>query len=404
MILKFDYFDVKNIFLFLTFYFVLIPFLFNINMQTSYAFFIVIIGTISFLVGYKIKKRLPLTASIHKQEIYYKNILFLSVGIFFLFNDLLNGVQNLFAIKTIDDYTAGFAVTDYDSLYLQIVGNAMFFIKYYIYAILMSKNKNFFFIVFLSQLLLMMNSSTRLVALSPFIIFSIYGYYMGYIKITSFRVVTGILLLPIVFVVLLLARGKTDGLNYFQLLQNIIESLTWEKFVGLLQTALESFKSFEDFTQIVVNNFVHIESGVVRIIFMPISRSIWEDKPESISRLISQEYNTGQYESGGGTVATIFGDAFINGHIFGVFIILFTLGAISKIIYNTLKDSLLLDKKLKSVYILFYAMFVYQFLFYFRGFFSEFYWKTILLGIIFYVMYKIQFKIKPLELPNGRTI
>jgi len=268
----------------------------------------------------------------------------------------------------------------------------------------MAKNKILFYLVFLSQFLLMYNSSTRLVALSPFITFSIYGYYMNYIKINFFRILMVFLSLPFVFVVLLLGRAKTDGMNYFQILNKVIDTLTLESFFNILKTALESFKSFEVLTSIITNGMVQIESGVIKIFFMPISRSIWEDKPEPISRLISKEYNYEQYANGGGTVATIFGDAFINGHIIGVFIILFSLAYLSKILYNTMQNNSNIDIEKRSILILIYAQFVYQFLYYFRGFFSEFYWKTILLIFIFYILYKIQFSIKPIQLKNGKVI
>ena len=397
----FDYFNLKYIFTFLTIYFVLIPFLFDINFQTFYVLFVVIIGYFSFLIGYSHNKFFLINnnviPTIRTQIVYF-------TGLFFLASDLLHGLQNLFTIKTIDDYTGSFAVENYDSLYLQIVGMSIFFIKYYFYSLLMARNKVLFYLVFLSQFLLMHNSSTRLVALSPFIIFFIYGYYMNYIKINFFRILMVFLSLPFVFVVLLLARGKTDGMNYFQLLNNIIDTLTLESFFNILKTALESFKSFEDLTSIITNGIVQIESGVIRIFFMPISRSIWEDKPESISRLISKEYNYEQYVNGGGTVATIFGDAFINGHIIGVFIVLFSLAYLSKILYNTMQNNSNIDIEKRSILILIYAQFVYQFLFHFRGFFSEFYWKTILLIFIFYILYKIQFSIKPIQLKNGKVI
>jgi oligosaccharide repeat unit polymerase len=383
-----DYFSIKYIFVFLTIYFTFIPFLSDINLVTTITMFFVLLGFISFLYGYESDKYFKLDLK------YEKNInlnIMLSIGYIFLLNDYVNGIENITSVKTIDDYTKSYFVENHDSLYLSILTLSLFYIKYFFYAILITKNKILFYLVFISQILLMFNDSTRLVALFPFIVFIIYGYYFGYIVVNLKRVILVLVSIPLLFVVLLLARGKTDGLNYFEIISNIIDNLSYERFIGMLKIALESFQSFKDLSLIVTENFVHIESGIIRIFFMPISRSVWEDKPDSISRLISREYNPSQYIDGGGTVATIYADAFINGHIVGLLLILFGFGVISKIIYNTMKKNTDINSYQKSMLVMFYSLFIFQFLYYFRGFLSEFSWKTILLILIFYSLYKLQY-------------
>jgi len=92
----FDYFDLKYIFTFLTIYFVLIPFLFDINFQTFYVFLVVIIGYFSFLIGYSHNRFFLINnniiPTIRTQIVYF-------IGLFFLVSDLFNGLQNLFTIK-----------------------------------------------------------------------------------------------------------------------------------------------------------------------------------------------------------------------------------------------------------------------------------------------------------------
>ncbi len=383
-----DYFNIKYIFIFLTIYFTVIPFISNITLNSSFTMLFVLLGLVSFLYGYKSKKYFKFEFKADKRI--NLNII-LYIGYIFLINDYINAIENIISIKTIDDYTKSYFVENHDSLYLSILTLSLFYTKYYLYAILISKNKLLFYLVFLSQILLMFNDSTRLVALFPFIVFIIYGYYLGYIVVNIKRIILVVLSIPILFVVLLLARGKTDGLNYFEIISNIIDTLTYEKVINILKIALESFQSFKDLSLIITENFVHIESGIIRIFFMPISRSIWEDKPDSISRLISNEYNPSQYNDGGGTVATIYADAFINGHIIGLVLILFGFGIITKVIYNTMKKNTNISNYQKSVLLMFYSLFVFQFLYYFRGFLSEFYWKTILLFIIFFILYKFQY-------------
>lgn len=300
------------------------------------------------------------------------------------------GAQNIFSIKIIENYTSSFEVKDYASLYMQIVQLIKYTIKYYIYALLMSRNEKLFYLIFLSQVMLSFNSSARLVALSPFIIFTIYGYYMNYIKVTKFKILITLFSMPYIFVILLLSRSKTEGMNYFLILQNVYNKLTLDSFLNILKIALESFKSFNDLTAIVTSNFVHLESGVIRIFFMPISRGIWEDKPEAQSRIIAKEFSPSAYDNHGGMVGTIFGDVFINGHILGVVILMFLLGFISKIIYNTVHKTNEININQKSILVMFYALYIFQFIYYMRGFFSDSLWKILLMTFIFYIKSNFQ--------------
>jgi hypothetical protein len=125
---------------------------------------------------------------------------------------------------------------------------------------------------------------------------------------------------------------------------------------------------------------------------MVIPRDLFTDKPEGISRIISKEYNNPQYLDGGGSVATIFGDGFINGHIIGVLFVLFLFGFMSKLVSNTVKYNLFANDESKSILFMLYSIYLWQFINYFRGFFSELYWTSILLGAIFLILYKLNFR------------
>lgn len=315
------------------------------------------------------------------------------IAFIYLSHDFYRGILNLVSIRYVGEYTSSFIVSDHDALYLQIFVLSCFYIKLYFYSLLIAKNKILFFTVFISQILLSFNSPTRLAALSPFVVFITYGYYMGYININFRRVLFSVFISPFIFVVLLLSRGSTESASYFQVLSSVVKNMDGEKFFNVLKIALESFKSFEFFVEIVNNQFVHFESGVVRLFFMPISRSLWEDKPESISRIISKNFVPEQYYNGGGSVATIYGDSFINGHVFGVVILMFLVGLFSKLIKNTMSKCTPDNINVKSMVSLFYSLYAFQFLHFFRGFLSEAYWKVILMLIIFFLMYVIQYKV-----------
>lgn len=390
---KFDYFDIQNIFIFLSIYFTFIPFMFNISIYSFLTMIIVVIGIFSFYYGYKTKKYFLIVG---KRGVPSRNKFIYIIGILLLFNDMINGFQNLFSIKIIESYASSFEVKDSTNLYIQIVILLKFAIKYYIYAILMSRSKVLFYIIFISQVMLFFNSSVRLIALSPFVIFIIYGYYMDYIKVNKTRILMLLSFMPFSFVILLLSRAQTEGMNYFLVILNVYNKLTFESFFNILTTALESFQSFYNLTNIITSNLVHIESGVVRILFTPISRGIWIDKPEPQSRIIAQEFSPAAYENHGGMVATIFGDTFVNGHVLGVVILMFLLGRVSKIIYNTVHNTNNINIKQKSVLIVFYSLYIFQFLYYMRGFFSDLLWKMLLITLVFYILYKIQFSTKAL--------
>lgn len=355
-----NFFEIKFIFIFLTIYFVFIPFLLsNITLSTTIALGCALLGCISFFIGYKTNKHF----SVRMARLKASKLVITSAFFLALF-DFFSGIGSLLGDFSSQDYTEKFIVTNFESLYVQIPVVIFFTIKYFFFSIAIARNKFVFYSIFLSQVFLSITSPTRLVVLQPFVIFMVYGFYCGYIKVTYFKIFLIVIFSPFLFLLMLLARGTGGGENYLDVILKAYYNIDLNDNFQQLSVALESFRSFDDFVNIVLFNFVYVESGLIRIFSMPISRSIWPEKPESISRIISKEFNPTQYDNGGGTVALIFGDAFINGHIFGIIFILFFLGFASRIIFNTMRCGLLFCHPQKGVFIMMYSVFVYDFLFF----------------------------------------
>ena len=382
-----DIFEPKLFFICLTVYFVCIPLIFlDHDLRRTITITVISVGCFAFLIGARTKKLFSLS---NQKNDYGRTSTVLAL--MFALLDLFTGFQLLIGDISSEDYTERFHVTDFDAVYIQIPFLLLFTFKYFLFAVAVSKSKSIFYLIFFSQVLVSMTSPIRMVVLQPFIIFIVYGFYYGYIQLKFFKIILFLVLSPLIFSVLLLTRVVGGGATYFEVLSKVFDSNNFNDIFQLLRVALESFKSFEDLDNIIQTNFVHFESGIIRIFLTPISRSLWPDKPESISRIISKEFNNDQYNAGGGTVALIFGDAFINGHIIGIVLILSFLGYVSRILYNTMIKSILMSHSQKGIVIMMYSFFVYDFLYFYRGFFSEFLWKTLLIQLFFIFLYKLYF-------------
>ena len=390
-----DYFFIGNIFVYLTIYFLVIPFVFSgLDFRAMLALPIFFIGFFSFFIGLKTEKYFkvgfigPESKNSHKRL----NLALSIVALLFLSVDIYNAI--FVVLKVVENqlnYTSRyFLESNYSALYLQILALIFLYTKFYFYAVLMSRSKIYYYLIFLIQIILYSTSQVRLVALSPFIIFIIYGFYMGYIKISLSKILLALLLSPFIFLILLISRGKVEGVRYFFDYERLKVLLSDESLTTLISTSMESFLSFEYLVRIINDGVFFIQSGIIRIFFMPISRGDWMDKPEAFSRIIAKNYNIDQYTSGGGSAATIYGDAFLNGHVIGVVFVMFIVGYFSKIVYNTVFNNLYVNRGQRSTLIIFYSIFIYQFLFYFRGFLSESYWKSIILILVFTMLYSIQ--------------
>ena len=246
---------------FLNFYFLVVPFLFTLTFESTIAIVIVCVGFLAFFVGYSHQKYLHFRMRLISNN---NSMLFFVLSLIFMSHDILSGVLSLRSSNSTLEYTSSFEVTDHDSLYSQIIELVFISIKYYSYSVIMAKGRFIFYLVFISQIVFYISSPTRLVAFYPFIVFTIYGYYMGYIKVSFFRVLILTIISPVVFVILLLSRGEADK-GFMERLDFILKSLDYDRFLAVLKIALESFRSFDDLVKIINEQFVHLESGVLRL-------------------------------------------------------------------------------------------------------------------------------------------
>lgn len=383
-----EFFTPVKIFFSLTVFFIIIPQAIiyqagNASLIDIWVFMICVIGCLAFCFGSKHRYKLKFKANSNTK-------IFSFVAIIFLLIDFYTALQNFVASEVLE-YRISFQITNYLSIYKQLIYIVLLYIKFYSISVLIAKSKKLFWVTFLIEFFCYIGSPVRLIALMPIIIFTIYGFYRSYIKITFIRSIFIVCFSPFVFVILLLTRGGTGYYSFYQKLLNTISNFNIEHFSQVLLAALESFMSYLYLKWVVAENLVATESGILRNVFLPISRSIWEDKPESISRIIAKKFNNQQYIEGGGSVATIFGDGFINLHVVGVFLICLLAGFGLKLVYNGIKVKENLQEK--SIRIMLYALSVHQFLFFYRGFLSETYWKFIILILIFKLLNVLNIKL-----------
>lgn len=384
-------FEIKKIFLFLTVYFVIIPFAFKLDSKSMIAMSVIMVGSLSFLVGAATRR-----CFYEVNGAFSTSGLSIFIGFFIVAMDFTVGIYKFFWGISATDYTSSFFIVDYDSLYLKIIWAVALSFKYYYLSLFISESKRYFYLALVAEFVFSISSPIRLVALQPVIIFVIFGYYFGYFKISFLKIILGLAVSPFIFVFLLLGRGL-GGASFSERMIGALDIFDSNNLITQLLIALESFSSFEIFTNIIESNFVHVDSGILRVFLLPISRSIWPEKPESVSRIISKEFNFNQYVDGGGTVALIFGDAFISGHVVGVILILGTLGFFSRIIYCTMKKRLHFQDSVSAVLVMSYAVFVYDFMYFYRGFFSEFFWTTVIFQTSLFVFLKLRLGIKPVR-------
>ncbi|MDB3916504.1 hypothetical protein N9372_02300 [Alphaproteobacteria bacterium] len=377
-IYKIDLFSPMQIFFFLFVFFIIIPQVITYQVGLAslidiWILLICLIGSLAFYFGNKHKHKLKFKSVRNTQIISY-------IAVIFLIIDVISGIQ-IFVSKEVHEYNTSFLVNDHSNIYKQLIYLVLLYIKYYTISILIARRQKLFWIAFLVEFFCYISSPVRLIALMPVVIFTIYGFYRSYIKITFLRSIVALCLLPFVLGALLLGRGISGNHSFFRTMLDIISDFDLERFSHILPIALESFMSYSYLRAVIVDNFVAIESGLLRNAFLFISRSIWHEKPESISRIIAERYNNQQYNEGGGSVATIFGDGFINLHIVGVFLICLIAGYSLKLVYNgiNIKDNV----REQSIRLMLYALSVHQFLFFFRGFMSETYWKFLILILVF---------------------
>ncbi|MEZ8916199.1 O-antigen polymerase [Vibrio lentus] len=286
-------------------------------------------------------------------------------------------VWAIITYQPINSYAELFQNRSQGAIYSQIFLKLRSMIVILLASYYASKSIKHYFIISLCFIVVHSMSPTRFHLIETVIYWSAFGVYFKYIKINFFVALAVLLLSPILFSVLLLKRGMaSESGGFFTAFYDLLSNTNISQLLELSITSMETFVTFETFTLIIEKNFVHPESGVLRVFFLFIPRTIWEDKPEAISRIVANEFFSGAYMNGGGMVAGIFGDAYINGGILGIILIWFCLGYICKFIYaNTIKRCEFIENRYYKAYcICLYLTFLSWFIMALRGFMSDFLW------------------------------
>lgn len=374
-----DYYSIYSISVLGFIFFFFIPGIYFLLDGIIIPFLIGVIGLFFYWLGLKTNKQLKI-----KQISSYACINIVAISI--IVYNLTSGVYDISSSITIDNYTEKYKNSSQIDIYSGLLTTLIIFSKYYIVSIYVSNNKKRYFLALISFTIVNLITDTRLNLITPIIFWIGYGYYFDIIKINKLRIALVIISIPFIFTFLLIKRiMKGNYENILELFDKVFNYLTLENLLSNLYVSMETFRSYELYIKIINENFIHPESGFLRIFFMFIPRNIWPDKPESISRIISLHYYPEQYYGGGGTVANIFGDAFVNGGLIGILIILFLFGFISKLVYNStifkIKFDINIGYPQKSFLICFYLLYLIETIHFFRGFMSESFWKCIYLFI-----------------------
>lgn len=383
---RIDYFGIYFItFIGMSFFFLLPAVVVDIDGKII-AFLLGCVGVFSYLVGYKTKKYFKINILSFPNYIGYCARAILVYYLFIITVTLTSTVE-------VGSYTEGYANVNHFLLYTKILTVFFDILIYYVLSNYVGDNKKRYYLVAILSVLVNLKSNTRLDLLLPVIFWVGYGYYFNIIKVTFIRVFIVLLFTPVLFTALLLRRVMKGSFeSYFEQMQIIYDYLSFDNLLQNIYVSMETFRSYELFIKIVDDGFIHIESGFLRIAFMFIPRSIWVDKPESVSRIISHHFYPEQYDGGGGTVANIFGDAYINGGVIGIILVLFFWGWITKVIYNSTIERLPSfdnDIQTKSFLISVYLVYVQESIQYYRGFMSESFWRLLYFITITILLSKI---------------
>lgn len=362
-------------------YFVILPALFSSTISL-FELILITLYLITFIIGYNIKLKwrpLPIDNNNENSIIFkfaYRNIFK------FLFIYL---AWSFYSYQQKSNYVDNFTYESDFLLYFQIVERIFLIFGIIIVSHYASISKKKFIAISITCILLSSLSSTRLDLIFTLIFFIGFGLYFKHVKIHIIYFILLTPLLPLIFSFLLIRRSieSFEG-NFINLQIN-----TWnymfenvDELKNIVIMSMESFGTYEIFQKVITDNIIAPMSGYLRIIFMPIPRSIWDEKPDSVSRLLVKLYFPDSYEKGGGMIAGPIGDAYINGGIIGVVLIWLALGIIMRFSYNNilLRNSNGTNK-IKSY--LFYFTFYHYFIVSLRGFSSDFFWAF--LSNIFFI-------------------
>ncbi len=296
------------------------------------------------------------------------------------------------------NYSERYAVESQFYLYLMIFDKLFNIIFLFFLSLFAIEGKAKFYLIFALSLLSTFFEPTRLLIILTLVYWILLGVSVGYIKIRLISVILIALASPFIFSFLLIKRVYSFEGSSYDFIFHLFNLIDYDLLVSGMVNGLETFESYNALKNVINDNFIHPLSGFMRILFMIIPRTFWIDKPESVARLIAENYYPEAYQKGGGQLAGPIGDGFINAGFFGVFIIWLVLGFLSISFYKYFKHGVMKGGNIEKVY---YCTFYYIYLIYFinclRGFASDLFWvfavNMLMLHIIKVIFFKrIQYK------------
>jgi hypothetical protein len=372
-----------NLILFL--YFIALPFYLTNKRHEYYAaIFLATIGFISLNIALLINSKniehlTPKLTWGQAPEILL--IIFIAFDILKIFNFLLHGVSQ-------SAYSEDYGKVKGWNLYFLLAWAAFGFCKYYFYSIIIAKNQRVFWLIFLVSLLAAFPGRARFEIISTILFFVIFGSIKNYIRLKSWHIFAGIIISPILMLLLLIKRNIIGDFNLPQVFNLIFDNLInlWRDadLSRELLVSMEAPATFEIFNQVVNDNFVRPENGVLRVFFNFIPRELWPDKPLPMQIELARAYNPSGFEAGGGVFAGIYGDAYANAGMIGVILMPFLVGLL---LNKSYKNAITKSQK-SSVNIGLYSVLVIYFANFYRGYFSDMTWQIILLYGVFWILNK----------------
>lgn len=283
------------------------------------------------------------------------------------------------------------------SLYMQLLDRPSKLILIFLLSCIVYDSKRNYMVVSALYLLISLSSNTRFDFILSAVYWVGYGAYLGYFRIKFIYIFMSLIILPFLAAVLLLKRVMVfESNNIIHIFSELYERLSLEIIMDAMYNGIEIFTSYLTGMAVINDGFIHPLSGIVRILFLAIPRTIWLEKPESISRIIAKEYFPGAYSAGGGQIAGPIGDAYINGGALGVVIIWVLVGFFSSRSYALLKSNFHLSPSPYKVYIwLMYFNFLSYLIYVMRGFGSDFLWTFLFQLIIIKIIFSIFFRRVP---------
>ncbi|MCA4021083.1 O-antigen polymerase [Vibrio vulnificus] len=385
-----SYFTPLSIFIVGFFYFSILPVVY-LSDYSGISLLLLLFGASSFLFGYSLK-----TARVNRSPYKIKVSPEFAVKPFLLIYSLFVIYQLTSQYEYSGSYAELFQNKSQSSLYLQIVDNIFDLLLLFLMSIFASKSKNVYIAFFILSSLFYLQENTRLLLVFNVMFWSIYGVSFGYIRINFFQVLLALLFAPVIFVLLIIKRGAaSSGESFLSFIIGFYQKVDIDLLMDGMYYGLEVFESYKTYVKVIHDEFIHPESGVLRLLVMLVPRTVWPDKPESISRIIAENYYPGAYGSGGGQLASTFGDAYINAGIIGVFLFWFLLGWYSKYKYkSTIMNAKNQECRYYRSYLVFsYFIFFKYFILCIRGFGSDYLWQFILSLIMAFILRCFLFKL-----------